>query len=1430
MDEPLWSEGASAFAHEREALAFVRSRLPNHEPYRAWSNVEFIADNGTVNEIDLLVITPMGFFLVEIKSFPGVLTGDNQRWRVRFPRGGEKSYDHPLILTNAKAKRLSSLLQRQKALRNERLPFLTPLVFLSSAELDVRLHGIGKTGVAGRGPGEHGADQLPGIIQTIKDPTSLGKRGHAVDRPMSRAIAEAIRQAGLLPSNRGRKVGDWELGDPIDEGPGWQDFAARRPALNASGRARIYLAGTATSREEEDRLRQEADQEYRLIRGIRHAGILHPDELVQSERGPAVVFEYAEGEERLDLWAPDHLGAIPLDDRIELVRQLGEAVQHAHAEGITHRALTARSVTVRPAQRNEPLRLLIGHWHAGSRELASRLTRLPNDNTVGPEMVGRLADAEQVYLAPELFAAERPDGVALDTFSLGALAYLLLTGRPPAQDLADREETLTASGHYVLDADFDSPPDSLALFVASATAVNPAHRPQPRELLELLDEALEELTAPGPADVVDAQPADTVDPLTAHQGSVLEGGWRVLKRLGSGSTAVALLCERDGAPEPEVLKVAKDEDHAERLRDEHRTLVEFNHPCVVVTHGIERIGGRTTLRLAPAGDPADKYGMTLADRLRNLGPLELDLLERFGDDLLDVVKHLETDGVIHRDIKPENIGVRARRGDRSLHLVLYDFSLSHAADTSVQAGTPGYLDPFLAERPNRRWDPAAERYAAAVTLYEMATATRPVWGDGRTNPIHLADRVPTLDVDLFDPSVRDGLIEFFTKALHRDFMKRFHTAAEMRQAWGNVFLGAARTATTHDEVPDEETLERLAALATEDTPVAELGLTGSAVSTLERLGINNVRQLLEFPLVRLYSAGGVGKVVSRQITDAVARLRDHLDTEPSEVDGTVSIDTLAKGLVARPSTPQAKADLPRLTFLLGLHEVVAKEFDFVAEAPVEIDQRQGALWPAFSEAKQRFGVSRAEFDELMGRARNRWVRNDDLKVARKELHDLLARAGGVLPADELALALLAQRGSTATGPLRLVKARAVVRAALEADAGRKDNRFTWRRLGGGASAVVALSDEELEGEELADYAASLGKEADAIAEADPLLTEQRAADQLRGVAPPAGLAPLSNHRLIRLAAAASHKAAVSSRLELYPRGLGAERAVRLARAALLSTGVLPENEVRSRVATRFPEAEPLPSRPALDTLLHETAGLVWVSEDDQGTGYRIPLPTPLAPSAAMSTSFHRLRTGTVADVSAEEREQALGIHERLQRNAANGGYLVLTVKTSKHEAALAALRRYGPSVVSADHLVLDALQRHAEAKRIKWNEAILTTDAAGPTGPQWDRLKNVVREALAPVEQALLHDHEHVLLIYPGLLARYDQMGMLARLAQWVTRIPADGQRLRTLWVLVPTNDPAAAPVLDTKAVPVTSSAEHLVLGDAWLENLHTAIAPAALS
>ncbi len=124
---------SSSFPWEQEALEFVRERLPDHDPYRAWSNFEFIAEDGSINEVDLLVLTPQGFFLVEIKSRPGVISGDMMTW-VWSKDGKVFTDDNPVLLTNRKAKKLASLLKKQSACRNIQFPYLEALVFSSHSE------------------------------------------------------------------------------------------------------------------------------------------------------------------------------------------------------------------------------------------------------------------------------------------------------------------------------------------------------------------------------------------------------------------------------------------------------------------------------------------------------------------------------------------------------------------------------------------------------------------------------------------------------------------------------------------------------------------------------------------------------------------------------------------------------------------------------------------------------------------------------------------------------------------------------------------------------------------------------------------------------------------------------------------------------------------------------------------------------------------------------------------------------------------------------------------------------------------------------------------------------------------------------------------------------------------------------------------------
>jgi len=114
MAEKHWkSISASRFPWEQEALDFIHAGFPAQDNYVAWSNFEFIADDGSINEVDFLIACPQGIFLTEIKSKPGTVSGDANNW-VWEHEGRKHSDESPLILANRKCTSSSRASSRWK--------------------------------------------------------------------------------------------------------------------------------------------------------------------------------------------------------------------------------------------------------------------------------------------------------------------------------------------------------------------------------------------------------------------------------------------------------------------------------------------------------------------------------------------------------------------------------------------------------------------------------------------------------------------------------------------------------------------------------------------------------------------------------------------------------------------------------------------------------------------------------------------------------------------------------------------------------------------------------------------------------------------------------------------------------------------------------------------------------------------------------------------------------------------------------------------------------------------------------------------------------------------------------------------------------------------------------------------------------------------
>ena len=83
------------------------------------------------------------------------------------------------------------------------------------------------------------------------------------------------------------------------------------------------------------------------------------------------------------------------------------------------------------------------------------------------------------------------------------------------------------------------------------------------------------------------------------------------------------------------------------------------------------------------------------------------------------------------------------------------------------------------------------------------------------------------------------------------------------------------------------------------------------------------------------------------------------------------------------------------------------------------------------------------------------------------------------------------------------------------------------------------------------------------------------------------------------------------------------------------------------------------------------------------------------------------------------------------------------------------------------------------------------------------------------VEEQITASERPVLLTYPGLLVRYEQLELLDRLPDWATR-PDGG--LKGAWVLVPASDQEERPIQDGVALTDLTPNQWTRIPAAWLD------------
>ena len=219
--------------------------------------------------------------------------------------------------------------------------------------------------------------------------------------------------AGLLPgvTPLPAAFGDYELLEEIGRGGMGVVYRAFQKSLNRTVAIKMLLRRDLATPADLARFRSEAEAAAQLD----HPGIVSIFEVGECDGHPFYSMQFVEG---TTLAKRLRQGPLPDREAAVLLAKVADAVHAAHARGVLHRDLKPSNILIDAA----------GEPHVSDFGLAKRLEAEESVTHTGAIL------GTPCYMSPEQAAGSRGDvGPTSDVWSLGAILYQMLTGRPPFQ-------------------------------------------------------------------------------------------------------------------------------------------------------------------------------------------------------------------------------------------------------------------------------------------------------------------------------------------------------------------------------------------------------------------------------------------------------------------------------------------------------------------------------------------------------------------------------------------------------------------------------------------------------------------------------------------------------------------------------------------------------------------------------------------------------------------------------------------------------------------------------------------------------------------------------------------------------------------------------------------------------------------------------------
>jgi serine/threonine-protein kinase len=181
---------------------------------------------------------------------------------------------------------------------------------------------------------------------------------------------------------------------------------------------RVALKLLAPELSQDERFQQRFLRESRLAASLDHPNIIPIYEAGEASGLLYIVMRYVEGSDMKELI--DREGPLELDQITSILRQVGAALDAAHARGLVHRDVKPGNILIASGTgREDP-----DHVYLTDFGLTKRSSSLSGQTTTG-RFIGTMD-----YVAPEQIGG-KPVDARTDVYSLGCVLYHGLTGEPP---------------------------------------------------------------------------------------------------------------------------------------------------------------------------------------------------------------------------------------------------------------------------------------------------------------------------------------------------------------------------------------------------------------------------------------------------------------------------------------------------------------------------------------------------------------------------------------------------------------------------------------------------------------------------------------------------------------------------------------------------------------------------------------------------------------------------------------------------------------------------------------------------------------------------------------------------------------------------------------------------------------------------------------